>query len=360
LKNISETSRDSELKSPPRLFWADFIRGLSIVLVIMIHVSSPVMNQWGDASLDDWLAANIYNTIARVSVPLLFMVSGYLLLERQESIVDFYRKRVQKVVFPLLIWSVIYLVWQQDYTGYTPINFLKSIFYWILTGPVQYHLWFLYQLLAIYLFVPVLRIFVRSADKKHLWYFAALWLIFGPVLSWVQEDILDFKLALDLGFFTGYFGYFLGQVRSTRAWTWALVIIYITGGWITYRETYLLTIDMGRLDQFYINYLRIYVALMSISAFLLLKSWGEQIAARAGTLILALGRHFAEASFGIYLVHVLVLFYLKRGIYLPEISGLAGPTAWMVPLTTFAALLVSWVIVVILQRIPGVRSIVPR
>jgi surface polysaccharide O-acyltransferase-like enzyme len=91
--------------------WADFIRDLSILLVILSHVSAAVVQRMDAIPLDDWMVGNIYNVIARACVPLLFMVSGALLLSRQESIWFFYSRRFKRVIFPFLFWSAFYLLW---------------------------------------------------------------------------------------------------------------------------------------------------------------------------------------------------------------------------------------------------------
>ena len=41
-----------------------------------------------------WLIADIYGAIARISVPLFFMISGWLLLPRSESLYVFFTKRM--------------------------------------------------------------------------------------------------------------------------------------------------------------------------------------------------------------------------------------------------------------------------
>ncbi|MEW5939263.1 MAG: acyltransferase family protein, partial [Chloroflexota bacterium] len=99
--------------SAPRLMWADFIRGVGVFLVILGHVSGIGVQRYLPANADDWMAGNVYNVIARACVPLLFMVSGALLLPRQESLKDFYRKRFNKVIYPFLFWSVLYLLWKE-------------------------------------------------------------------------------------------------------------------------------------------------------------------------------------------------------------------------------------------------------
>ena len=62
------------------LSWADLIRVVAIYLVVVVHVSGQLTNIWGRIPVDQWLIADIYGGIARVCVPLFFMISGYLLL----------------------------------------------------------------------------------------------------------------------------------------------------------------------------------------------------------------------------------------------------------------------------------------
>src|SRR5512142_395126 len=93
----------------PIVYWADLMRVLAIYLVVVIHTSGQLTGAWGKISLAQWLMADIYGGIARVGVPLFFMLSGFLLLPRTESLRDFYRKRVLKIVIPFVVWSVIYI-----------------------------------------------------------------------------------------------------------------------------------------------------------------------------------------------------------------------------------------------------------
>ena len=65
-----------------RQLWADFIRGIGIVLVVLGHISGKPLQRFSDVTLQNWEVANIYNVIARSCVPLLFMISGALLLPR--------------------------------------------------------------------------------------------------------------------------------------------------------------------------------------------------------------------------------------------------------------------------------------
>lgn len=53
--------------------------------------------------------AAVYGSLLRPSVPLFVMMTGLLLLPiREQSLGVFYKKRIYRVLFPFLIWSVLY------------------------------------------------------------------------------------------------------------------------------------------------------------------------------------------------------------------------------------------------------------
>lgn len=347
-----------------RILWLDLARVISIFFVIIIHSASPLYNNWA-LPLSQWMAGNIYNSIARVSVPLLFMISGYLLLNRQESIRSFYVRRMQKVVVPLLAWSVIYLVWSNHgYANFTFINALKAITFAILTGPAHYHLWFVYALLAIYLFVPILRTFIRAADESMLWYFALIWFIFGPLLDYVGQRFLNFTIAINLGFFTEYIGYFylgfmIGRMNFSRRVSNLAGLVYAALTVYTIYATYSGSVIKGGYFDFYLNYLRLNIVLMTVGAFVWLKYVGENLNERLGEKFAQVMRHLSGTTFGIYLIHVMILTLLKLGIFGFKLTPFSAAPIIMVPLLAFVVLIISYVVVAILQRIPFVRAIVP-
>jgi surface polysaccharide O-acyltransferase-like enzyme len=340
-----------------RIVWTDFIRTISICLVVVIHTAGPLLYRWGDIPTSDWMTGNIFDGLARVSVPLLFMVSGYLLLRHQESMSAFYNKRFHKVVIPLLVWSAIGLIVEDTFKNYTFINAIKTFIYVIIQFPGSFHLWFLYELLAIYLFVPLIRLFVAQAEDSHLWYIAILWFIFGPVQDLIEHNS-GLTFAVNLGFFTSYIGYFmlgytLGKREFDAKWLIASGIAYLVSAFHTVYATYHLTALTSELAQYYYNYLHIDVAVMSISSFILLKKLGQVI---EGKGIARFFQQFSLASFGIYLVHATILLYLRRA----GINVFSTTPIISIPAVSALIILLSWGIVFIMQKIPIVKLTVPR
>lgn len=369
---------ESTSLSAARYEWADFIRGMGIILVILGHVSGIPLQRFSEVSLTNWSTANIYNVIARSCVPLLFMISGALLIPRQESLRDFYRKRFQRVLFPFLFWSVLYVLWkygcfnflievpnwgQKVCLGdYTFFNAIKVVAMWIVTRPAEYHMWFMYELFAIYLFTPILRELVRSSGDKFLWYLVAIWLVFGP-LQRLAEFQLRYDLIFDMGYLTGYIGYFilgylLTRIRITKkAITIAVMaLLYAAVAVYTVNITHFFSVGEGKLVDYFQYLLGWNVVLLSSSLYILFKAFADWIFRVPRPRLAKLANQLTAASFGIYLIHVFIINLLMADPFL--ISPLNKPAVLWIPASTLAVFLVSWLIIAVLLKIPYIRSLV--
>lgn len=151
------------------LVWLDNARILAVFAVIMVHVAHVAVNEcvFGTSS---WWIGNIYVSIAKWPVPIFVMISGALLLDpsKTEKLRDFYKKRLSRILYPMVVWSVFYLLWaclKDVLKGIEPdIPYLLQIW---LQGKPAYHMWFLYMIIFLYLFVPFFRkVVVRSTMKE--------------------------------------------------------------------------------------------------------------------------------------------------------------------------------------------------
>ncbi|HLO30490.1 MAG TPA: acyltransferase family protein [Anaerolineales bacterium] len=343
------------------IHWADLIRAAAIYLTIMVHVSGQMTSRWGKIPDSQWIIANVYGGVARVSVPLFFMISGYLLLPRSESLKVFYGKRIMKILIPLVVWSLIYLGW---YCGNHPNtctpNFIGNL---LLIKGAYYHLWFLYSLLGIYLILPVLRLIIRGdPDKKLLWYLILLWLVFQPVLALTHKFWnFDINLRAPLaGGFVGYFilGYLLGEIPLSRIRIIISAIILFVATLITIIGTYLLTRDLGKLDGFFYDFVSLNVILASGATFILLR-WVSETHAFSSPSVQALLRSLAATAFGVYLIHALVIELLSDWTPFVHVNSFMGNAIWSIPLVSAIVWILSFPIVRLLQKIPVVKQIVP-
>ena len=62
----------------------ELIRLISFILVIVIHVTNYFCRAYGEITQGEYIFSLALDTAARVSVPCFFMISGALLLGRQD------------------------------------------------------------------------------------------------------------------------------------------------------------------------------------------------------------------------------------------------------------------------------------
>ena len=351
----------SQISGKEIISWADLIRVVAIYLVVVIHVSGQLTNVWGEIPTDQWIAADIYGGIARIAVPLFFMISGYLLLPRSESLGVFYAKRMPKILIPLIVWSLIYLGW---YCGNHPNTCTPSLVWdLLLVQGTYYHLWFLYSLISIYLILPVLRLMIRpDTDKRILWYLIVLWLIFQPVLT-IANKFWNFSIKISAPLATGFvcyfvLGYLLGEITLTRARIILSAIIWVIATSVTIIGTYLFTRSSGQFDGFFYDFVSLNVILASSAAFLLLR-WISERKPFTSPNIHAILRTMATSTFGIYLIHIIVIEVLSGWIPFLHINSFMGNAIWSVLLVSTVVFLFSFLAVRIFQKIPILKYIVP-
>jgi surface polysaccharide O-acyltransferase-like enzyme len=355
-RRMSEQINRKEIK-----YWADFIRVIAIYLVVIIHVSGQITNEWGQIPPLPWMLANVYGSVARISVPLFFMMSGYLLLPKSESLHFFYTRRVMKIFIPLVFWSLIYLGW---FCGNHP-NTCTSSFVRdsLLVNGTYYHLWFLYSLLGIYLVVPVLRLmFNPGGDKKIFWYLIGLWLIFQPGLT-VATTFWNFRINLGVPLaagFVGFFflGYLLGELGLTRFRIILAFVLWLVAAIATIAGTYFLSLASGQLSGFFYDFVSLNVIVASGAGFILLR-WLSGGRIFASARIRSSTRSLALTSYGIYLIHILVIEILNDRIPFVHINAFMGNPLWSIPFVATLVFFISFLLVTLLQRIPVLNQTVP-
>ena len=97
-------------KEKKRYFGIDFIRVLACYLVMQTHAGE--LYYIGDGGvLLRWeknLWPGIFNSLARICVPLFVMIYGYLLLPMKTDYSTFLKKRFTRVSFPFIIFCILY------------------------------------------------------------------------------------------------------------------------------------------------------------------------------------------------------------------------------------------------------------
>lgn len=88
----------------------DVLRVIATMAVIILHVDGKIWYTQLGVDNDRWIVANFFDGFARWSVPVFFMLSGYFILGKEIEVPKFYKKRLLRIVLPLLFWSICYMV----------------------------------------------------------------------------------------------------------------------------------------------------------------------------------------------------------------------------------------------------------
>lgn len=216
-----------------RIFYFDVLRCFAMAMVLLLHSISSYIVQPGLFGTKSWYIYLVLNALARTGVPLFFMISGGLLLasDKTEAFGEFYRKRLPHLALPLLFWNAAYFGFKVA-RGYIEFD-LSAWLADLLNCGSEYHLWYLYTLIGLYLLAPFLRILVRQCTVKQLGWLLFLMLFCSTIRPFINT-VTPLYLYLFDPLFNGYagcflLGYLLSQLKNGPKCTAASAICGILG-----------------------------------------------------------------------------------------------------------------------------------
>lgn len=332
-----------------RLLWPDFIRAFAIVLVVVVHTSAPVVISIHDVSTERWMFANAMDSLARVSVPLFFMISGFLVLRKEITVKSSFLRAVRRVLLPLLFWSFFYISYYAYYNGF---DFLTRYDYFgLFKTPAQYHLWFLYDLIFLYMIAPFIKAII---DRQLGWYFIVFWILYEVVNFFSLNIFWRFEpLSKHAGYMLA--GYYIGmmpKIKNTHRLF--LFSLFMLAYFFTVFKTYEVSFLMGSLNQKYYAYRSINVIVMAVSLFMFMKD--IHIKSIIFKKIISV---VSASALGIYGIHVLVIDLLGRGVFGFNISAMAfDGSVYGLLVTVVSVFLLSFFLVYLLRLIKPIRPVI--
>lgn len=352
-KKIAKTTQ-KEPERPSRYLWADGIRIIAIFLVVAIHASSLLTSKT--------FPFEMLYPITVISVPLFIMLSGALLLPKEESYKTFFKKRCLKVLVPWIIWTVIYM-----YFDYYLRNHDRVIADFFVNGQSAFEqwaryfvstflskLWFLPLIFSLYLLTPIFRIFVRNASKKDLWYTVVIWFITASLLPAIYPSPLfpNYQPSLLLAPIQ-YSGYFIAGYLLTNLYTIKIQkpFFFILLGIFPFILLALIA-NIPSTKEFAIRFLSPGAVVASVVTFIFLYSFITKNEKHINPIFQKVIVTVSGASLGIYLIHEIVLYFIYKLYQQP----IASDYLLLLAIVAFA---VSALLVVIIKKIPLVKYIVP-
>ena len=330
--------------------YLELIRIIAVLLVIFNHTDGFVYY-----TVPGNILTHVYSLvlaiICRMAVPLFFMVSGALLLGKEESLSELFQKRIARMLIVLTVVSAFYYLFDVG-TGRIDHPGAGDFIYRLLTNGIRDSFWFLYAYVGVLLLLPFFRKIAPFLDKKLILYLIALRVLTDLLVPALSLGV-EVNVAFDFGFVGDYYyfmllGYFLDKERQERTgkgkllFVW-LLLIGLSGG-LTYGIK-------GISGSYHAISLDMLVFLSAPVTFAIIKRWMDRAVKRewAEKWILAV----VSCTFGIYLFdNLLRRLFLPVYMFLSEkTAGILANSAYVV-LTFLGGLAITWV----LKKIPVIRK----
>ena len=269
----------------------DIIRIFAFVFIVFLHTLN---RQFG---VDVWMGGY---AIISIGVNLFIMISGYLLLDKTEKAIVFFKKRILNILPLFLVFNIIYI-----YFGKIPIMP-------ILKGKAisASHFWYIYMILGLYLLTPWLQKVLKYAEKETL-FVVFLWFlcnILNPYLRYFNLAEIPFS-NFPLTGFIGYYilGYFVKKYdnKVKRASFILIIVIYALGFLLSFLSTkYVLAVTGKRVSDFFDkNSLGTFIMTLSFFVF-----WCKFNFSKRDRII----KIVADSTYFAFLVHLIVLNFVIK------------------------------------------------
>lgn len=329
----------------------EILRAMSCILVLVIHVSNYYCRGFGLISEGEFVISVIIDTFARLSVPCFFMVSGYLLLGREETLAH-HNARVKKFFIILIFWNLVYFFHNVFYMG-TSENLLKLAY-----EPMEAHLWYLYAMIPIYLVLPFLQIMFRGMNARldRAFMLLALAMIFIMYISSFAKEELYFDIPLigDRSYAVYFIAGYMVKKYQKRIQKphWMFLMLFLMANMFNIIATIVMSNLTGDFYERFLEYGNPLIFGGSACFFI----WMTQI--RDGNITLPDGIRkcvdwFGPCTLGIYLIHILFLDNYKKYV---EVTDMSAWTA--IPLVVAGLLIVSFGCIWVMRKIPLLKKVV--
>ncbi|MDE7443747.1 MAG: acyltransferase, partial [Muribaculaceae bacterium] len=176
-----------------RIEWIDLLRVTACFMVVLSHACDPFVGQFDNDRLA-FITGTAIGSLMRPCVPLFVMMTGVLLLpiaERDRSLTEFYKRRIGRLMWPLVFWSLMLPIMGYCYFNYinpdtanamlgdgmySTERFVPRMWTWIFNFNYDTTaIWYLYMLVGLYLIIPIINGWLQTASQSDVKTVIKLW-----------------------------------------------------------------------------------------------------------------------------------------------------------------------------------------
>jgi surface polysaccharide O-acyltransferase-like enzyme len=348
-----------------RIGHIDTLKTLAILGVITIHISSGPLLHSQIGSLD-WFFSLFWASVVRWSVPVFLMCSGVLFLNPDKTITikQLFTKYLLRIVIALVFWAIFYefvdIFKAFNSSGYIDHAIVRKSIKNLLTFNTHVHLYYIYIIILIYFFLPIIRVFSDAASKAQMEYTLFAWVILGIIFPFaikfypftlIKGIVAQYALRLAYSAI-GYFllGGYLQRYTLRKRTTYVIYLLGILGLVTTIYGTIVKSTASKTVIDMFLEGTAPNIAVMATALFLLVKNLHSKSSNIIGRRT-KITRYISKASFCIYLVHVFFIIVFRDMNYFNPIVG----TIYSIPIFVLLTLVLSLGVYFVLSKIPVVN-----
>lgn len=329
-----------------KITWIIYLRVFATFAVVVIHSASQLLYNFSSDDIKNWWIGNLYDSASRFCVPVFVMISGALILPKINNPLEFYHKKLLRIVIPFIFWSAIYIIYNLIFIkDLSTINEIIIYFVSQFFKGSAFHFWYIYMIIGLFLFAPFLSRWLQNSSEKEVRIFLIIWAI--SIL--LQFPLLNnYFPAIDFTHISGYLGYlvlgyYLTKYSSkiSEMKSIYLIAFYVFSFIITAFGTFYLTSYSSNFSDEFYKYITPNILIMSVSIFVFFKNTFSQY--KVSIIINYLDKY----SYEIFLSHIPVLQLVKK--YLSQYFTETTPL-FTIPITVITCISLSFFIVFLLNK----------
>ena len=304
-------------------YYLEVIRILAILMVMYNH--SAAFMSFSNQSGVEYAISFLFSMVCKGAVPLFFMVSGALLLGKNESGKDLFQKRILRMILVIVIFSFLYymkLVLKGE-RPFAPFSFLLSL----PTDLVYLPYWFLYSYLGVLTILPILRPLAQNNFSGLFQY-----VIFYPLIGYGLDQ---------------YFSETKFLTPKNIGRNLAVFVAAVLTQMMVYKDY----LSVGNYQEVYLGtWLSVPVIVIFLNTKLLFQE--ERLSERTKKILVSVG----GCVFGCYLLGG----FIGTGGRLDVIAGTLTPVTGMLPayiIEIIIAFLIEVAVTLVLKKLPVFRKL---
>lgn len=352
------------MKSTNRKTYLDILRILAAFLVIFNHTDGYVLFQYAK-SLPKFIPYTMLSIITTTDIPLFFMITGAVLLAKEEPLSVVLKKRVLRFSLLIISASTLMYLLVTPFREFTLHGWLASC----LNRSIEGSYWYLYTHLAFLIMLPYIRKIVVNFNKNDFKYFIIVHCIIVTILPAIDYIVYyqtgsHFEVFPELtslmmvyrSFFYPIMGYYLDKHFDTSKFKFRTLLPLYGACAIAFGIAIAFVHHNGITYGFTEAFLGMFDYLFAITLFLTAKCFVHQIEPLKNFSVFAnITSTIAPLTLGIYVFYPALKLYIQKPLerFLgPQIPVLFGALAWCL-----VSMTVGGLITFVLKRIPGIKKI---